>query len=421
MKSFTFILILLFIIQSSYAQYYQISFAGTGVSTIVDSVKVENLAQGTSVSLLGSEILNLEVTTTGLNSIVNSDDDLRIFPNPMTTKSTINFFASTFGLANIELFDITGKRISFTQNIFPVGINSIQVSDLERGTYLIRISSQTYNYTGKLVCNGTSKSRVKLIYQGSHVVTDTFRLMKSVTSDKVMKYNTGDILKVTGMSNNYPTIITDVPNRSKTLIFTFVAGGDQWYDLTLVKPDPILSFQTLDSIIIEQKYDSIMKYSNYDETMTLRNYQLDLDKDGTIDLEFKDYHWFNYDIHYDYEVSMIGKNGTKLLFKDYVPSYSDMILFQEGDLINMKYQRDGITLVSTNKFIQGSTQGYIYYQNSGEYIGFISENKIGWIKLKFYKGELIYGLERRGCGVALVNWGYINSKDKLIKAGVVNY
>jgi hypothetical protein len=48
------------------AQDYQISFAGTGESTVVTSVKVENLTKGTMLEISGSDILHLKATITGI-------------------------------------------------------------------------------------------------------------------------------------------------------------------------------------------------------------------------------------------------------------------------------------------------------------------------------------------------------------------
>ena len=45
-----------------YAQDYQINFTGTGATSTVDSVKVENLSQCTSLSLGGADTLHLKAT-----------------------------------------------------------------------------------------------------------------------------------------------------------------------------------------------------------------------------------------------------------------------------------------------------------------------------------------------------------------------
>ena len=90
MKKATFLFILLFTTVLIKAQDYQISFTGSGQSTNVDSVFVENLTQGTTLELLGSDILHL-VQTVGITSKPATNEDLQIFPNPMNETSKLKF------------------------------------------------------------------------------------------------------------------------------------------------------------------------------------------------------------------------------------------------------------------------------------------------------------------------------------------
>lgn len=225
MKSFTFILFLLFAIGTN-AQDYQISFAGAGASSTLSNIQVENLTQGKSISLLGSEVLHLVATSTGLNPIFDFESALRIYPNPTNGICTIDFSSASSGIANIELFDVTGKRVGSAQNILTNGIHSYQISNLQSGIYSVKISSKSYNYTEKLVSNGSATSKVKINYLGNGIIPSTSLKLKSVSSEKIMQYNTGDRLKFTGITGNYSTIVTDIPNQNKTITFSFVDCTD---------------------------------------------------------------------------------------------------------------------------------------------------------------------------------------------------
>ena len=226
MKKFTLLLSLLFAIISLQAQDYLISFAGTGASTTVGSVIVENLTQGTSISLSGSEVLHLSGTWNGINTISDSENALRIYPNPTTDNSTIGFVAIASGTANIELFDITGKRLGVAQNSLSIGTHSYRVSGLRSGIYTVRITSLAYSYTGKLVSNGAPGSDVRINYLGNAAIPTSAKILKSTSTETNMQYTTGDILKFTSTSGNYKTISTDIPTQSKTITFPFVACTD---------------------------------------------------------------------------------------------------------------------------------------------------------------------------------------------------
>jgi uncharacterized protein (TIGR02145 family) len=243
MKKYPFVFSLLLIVVFAQAQDFKISFAGKGESSSVDTVNVENLTQGTNMALGGSEILHLVGTSTGLNPLpVNADKAFHIYPNPMTEESTIEFVAIESGIAYIEIFDISGRRVGTVQNRLQIAVHSYIVSGLPSGIYTVRINSQAYTYTGKLISNGSPGTGIKISYKGSNAIPVAAQKLKSANSEITMQYTTGDLLKITGRSGNYSTIIMDVPTVSKTITFTFLSCtdadgnnypivkiGDQWW------------------------------------------------------------------------------------------------------------------------------------------------------------------------------------------------
>ncbi len=165
MRTFTLLFLLVFAISKTHAQNYMISFAGSGASSVVDSVKVENLTQSTSVKLGGNDILQL-IATVGINKINTiTEEALHIYPNPMSEFSTIEFESPVSGDAVIEVIDMTGKKVIQTQNNLLQGNNKYLISGINAGVYTVQIISGTYTYTGKLLsyCNGIENS--KIIYQ----------------------------------------------------------------------------------------------------------------------------------------------------------------------------------------------------------------------------------------------------------------
>jgi hypothetical protein len=162
MKKSTLILLVFLAIAKLQAQDYQISFAGSGASTAVSAVEVENLTQGKSVTLNDTDVLRLMEFPTGINPVVdNAENTLRIYPNPNAGNSTIEFAATVPGITSIELFDITGKRIGTTQNLLEVGTHSFKVSGLSSGIYNVKTSSAAFSYSSKLVSNSINNSGLK--------------------------------------------------------------------------------------------------------------------------------------------------------------------------------------------------------------------------------------------------------------------
>jgi len=218
------------------AQNYLISFAGTGASTTVDSVKVENLTQCTVTTLGGSDSLHL-TPTAGINELNTvADNTMHIYPNPMTDACSIDFEATAQGKTTIGLYDITGKRILQVQELLSNGNHTFRLSGISSGVYTLKIESDKYSNTAKIVsCNSQSgiagikyiKTTPNIDKQSTVLNTGKIRDLKDSKSLIDMQYITGDRLKLSGFSGGvYCTIFMLVPTLSQTVTFNFIACTD---------------------------------------------------------------------------------------------------------------------------------------------------------------------------------------------------
>ena len=110
MRKIYILIIAIFIGNFANAQNYLISFTGSGAANTVDSVKVQNLTQNTSLSLSGSDILDL-IVSVGIKEINSTDDNLKIYPNPMQGQAELSFYAKQAGYTQVLISDITGKEV----------------------------------------------------------------------------------------------------------------------------------------------------------------------------------------------------------------------------------------------------------------------------------------------------------------------
>ena len=101
------------------AQNYRLTFAATGASNSIDSIQVRNLTQGTALTLAGTDTLNLQGVLGVTNTFNSTNKSLRIYPNPMGQKCTIEFEAPETGPANIAIFPLSRmfRRASRTIDI----------------------------------------------------------------------------------------------------------------------------------------------------------------------------------------------------------------------------------------------------------------------------------------------------------------
>jgi uncharacterized protein (TIGR02145 family) len=229
MKKLLLFLVLIYGLQLS-AQNYDISFAGTGASTTVGSVKVDNLTASTTLTLTGIDILRLTVVT-DVNPIRDSRfSALKIYPNPMTEYSIMEIIPPVEGEAVISVCDMTGKPVAQIQSYLGNLRQDFRFSGLKEGFYLVNVTGKGYQYSGKLVSN--VKSGGKLSIQKINSIIQTFEEKTTKTESKGtqatinMAYSIGDRLKFTGSSGNFTTIVMDIPSATKTITFGFADCTD---------------------------------------------------------------------------------------------------------------------------------------------------------------------------------------------------
>jgi uncharacterized protein (TIGR02145 family) len=105
-------------------------------------------------------------------------------------------------------------------------MHTYQIDGLSSGLYTIRVSSETYAYSGKIISlqKGTAIPSItsKRFSDGSKNESQ----LKSANTTIQMQYTTGDRLKFTGNSGNYSTVFTDIPTGNKSITFNFIACTD---------------------------------------------------------------------------------------------------------------------------------------------------------------------------------------------------
>jgi len=211
------------------AQSYLISFSGTGASATVNSVKVENMTKGTSVTLSGSDVLRL-TSTTGFNSIEDNQlPELKIYPNPAIDNATLEIFPPVEGNANISVCDITGKTVAHISGYLENCRQEFRLSGINSGLYLISVRGNGYQYSGKLLCNGNTTGTITIDKISSNQAVEEKRVKKDSKGTQAtvdMAYTTGERIKFTGISGNYSTVFTDIPSQDKSITFNFIPCTD---------------------------------------------------------------------------------------------------------------------------------------------------------------------------------------------------
>jgi uncharacterized protein (TIGR02145 family) len=230
----SFFLIAVFSVLNANAQNYLISFSGIGASTSISTILAENLSSGASLTLNGTDVLHLKgnIVTTGTIE-KRSSSVLKIFPNPMVDNATVEFVPSAPGEAIVSIYDMSGRQVAEIRGYLENSLQKFRLSDAAKGIYIISVRGNNYQYSGKLICNGNYSGPISIEKTGSNQTVDVkglkvnSRAYESTQGVIDMIYSPGDRLKFTAVSGVYRTIMTDIPDKTKTIIFDLVSMVDK--------------------------------------------------------------------------------------------------------------------------------------------------------------------------------------------------
>ena len=93
------------------------------------------------------------LATVGVSRVANSNNELKLFPNPAKNKITINYFLEQAAAVSVEIYNVIGVKVKATIPLkqFP-GQNSIVVNfenKLPNGIYMLRLNTESASQTIK--------------------------------------------------------------------------------------------------------------------------------------------------------------------------------------------------------------------------------------------------------------------------------
>ncbi len=225
MKNLSFLILLFPVLLS--AQDFLITFSGSGESNIVSTVIVENMTQGKSLTLNGNETLHLKSTVTEISDLVyNRTGGIQFYPNPMKEFSVMEFAMVEEGVAKVELFDISGRKLTQVQNYLNPGRHSYRITGIGNGIYVLKVTAGNYSYSGKLISNKKTSEMVNITYQNTIPFNENPGVTKSAKSEILMQYNAGDALKFISTGGEHKSVKVDVISESKNIDFAFYKCTD---------------------------------------------------------------------------------------------------------------------------------------------------------------------------------------------------
>ncbi|MDD4971618.1 MAG: fibrobacter succinogenes major paralogous domain-containing protein [Paludibacter sp.] len=203
---------------------YTISFTGSGASSMVGSVNVQNLTKGTLVTLSNAESLNLTDSKTPVNEVRQDELMLKLVADKATGQSKVSFLSTQQGMAQLALFSTDGKKLACVNQYLEMGVATFRLT-VPKGLFLLTINGNGFRYKSKFINQSNLENKPDISFQGI-AVNEEPSLQKIKKSLVTMEYATGDRLLFKGISGNYSTIVTDIPTGDKIINFDFVECKD---------------------------------------------------------------------------------------------------------------------------------------------------------------------------------------------------
>ncbi|MDD3877966.1 MAG: FISUMP domain-containing protein [Bacteroidales bacterium] len=223
MREITIVFLLLFATVCMQAQNYLIDFTASGSTTTLDSVYVENLTQGTSLTLPSNDTLLL-YGTAGISLQSENNEALKIYPNPLLEKSNLEFFNESPKLIVVEIFDITSKLIAHCSQQIEQGISVFEISGFASGIYTAKVSCSTWQKAIPFISLSKENPMPEIKLLSTSLSESSFKLStKSIMNVVQMPYTVGDQMLFIGFSGLLSEIVYDVPPSSKTIDFEYTS------------------------------------------------------------------------------------------------------------------------------------------------------------------------------------------------------
>ncbi len=221
--NYVLIFILVFLKYSNARAFeYRITFTGSGTSSTIDSVVVQNLYKSTQVTVPGGSQLRLTDEESAIGSLNTIADIACVYPNPIFDNATYSFVAMNDGNTLISVFGLDGRKVTGLGIELQQGKQSFLLS-LPKGVYLILAKGNGFSYSTKIISLSITDHQPQISYNGN---VNYNKPQKVGAPEVKMQYTTGDQLLYKGYSGNYCTIVTDKPTETKTTDFKFVDCTD---------------------------------------------------------------------------------------------------------------------------------------------------------------------------------------------------
>ena len=202
---------------------YMINFTGTGNSTVVDKVIVENLTKGSSVTVNSNETLVLTDLINSINQLQEKDNFV-LLKLDNAGRYQLNLNSDVIDATNFSIVSVDGRTLFSRSFLLQEGLNTFEIQ-LSSGVQILKIQNERGFYSHKIIGGSCANQNIRIDLNQVQVKSSVQKTRNS-SSFVNMLFNEGDLLLFKGYSGNDITYVSDIPSGDKVLNFSFVDCHD---------------------------------------------------------------------------------------------------------------------------------------------------------------------------------------------------
>jgi len=231
MKTNAFFLLLCMSCLSGFTQSYRVTFTGAGDASRIDRITATNLNSHTSMTIKGTEVLNLRVVNPGITGVVSpvmGSESGMIYPNPFVGTATLKITVGQSQQVAVTVRNLAGQVIAQTHEFVEAGGNEYSISVAKAGIYFISATTDRGTSGYKAICTDPGGAESAVEFRGASAFPETGADsgLKSRDINKTLDIQNGDVILYQCTSGKLTTLMADSPNASKNYLVKFAKCAD---------------------------------------------------------------------------------------------------------------------------------------------------------------------------------------------------
>ncbi|MGM0650998.1 MAG: FISUMP domain-containing protein [Bacteroidota bacterium] len=189
------------------AQDYNVTFSASDTPTDqVDSVQVENITQGKTITVNGDDTLHLVDVVQNIEQ-PESKSRFSVYPNPASGYAFVEFWHDDSDDAQFSVYDMAGRKIMSQSLDVTCGTNTYKLTNLSQGNYVVSIVTDNLQFSETLNTTGNSGASVKIVPVSASETEETVKKKNTRAGTLVdWQYDEDDILIFKAWGEGYSRI-----------------------------------------------------------------------------------------------------------------------------------------------------------------------------------------------------------------------